>query len=264
MTYDQSASLRRLVKKIHKLRNQRLMTTETKKFADRLEALKDFQHYIDSNLDYSRPYEILEAGCGSMSKVTFPGEYRIIGVDISEKQLERNDHLAEKICADIQHYDLGKERFDVIICWDVLEHLQQPDLAMSLFEKAVKRGGLVILALPNLLSLKGLFTKFTPHWVHVLYYRWILKRADAGKHDTPPFKTYLRWSITPDNIQKRAFGNFLMEYFNTRDSMVSMLKESHWYLYRVYQVFSYALYIVSLGYFGGMKNSDFIIVLRKP
>jgi hypothetical protein len=64
MTYDQSASLRRLVKKIHKLRNKRLMTTETKKIADSLEALKDFQHNIDSNLDYYRPNEILEAGCG--------------------------------------------------------------------------------------------------------------------------------------------------------------------------------------------------------
>jgi SAM-dependent methyltransferase len=239
------------------------MAIEKTSFADREEALAHFQRYIDSNFDFEDPYSILEAGCGSMSKVSFPGTFKITGVDISEKQLQRNEHLAEKICADIQHYDLGDERFDVIICWDVLEHLDRPDLAMSLFERAAKKGGLVILALPNLLSLKGLFTKYTPHWVHVLYYRWILKRPDAGKQDTPPFETFLRWTITPGSIEKKAFEGFSKEYFGTRDSMVSNLKKSHWYLYRVYQLFAYILKVLSLGKLGGMKNSDFIIVLKK-
>ena len=171
---------------------------------------------------------------------------------------------SEKICADIQFHDLGVNIYDVIICWDVLEHLQHPELAMRQFENATKIGGLVILALPNLLSLKGLFTKFSPHWVHVLYYRWILKRPNAGQHDTPPFKTYLRWTITPASIENNAFHGFLIDYYSTRDSMVSNLKETHWYLYRIYQVCAYFLKVLSLGKLGGMKNSDFIMVLRKP
>lgn len=240
------------------------MAIERKKFADKNLGLEDFQRYIDASFAFSNPYQILEAGCGSMSKVSFPGEYRITGIDISEKQLARNEDLAEKICADIQYHDLGQERYDLIICWDVLEHLRRPELAMALFKNAVKINGLVILAMPNLLSLKGLFTKFTPHWVHVLYYRWILKRPEAGKLDTPPFKTWLRWSITPGNIEKKMFRGFSAEYYATRDSMVSQLKKSHWYLYVVYQIISYILMILSLGYLGGMKNSDFIIVLKKP
>jgi SAM-dependent methyltransferase len=240
------------------------MTVEKKTFGDRKEALADFQHYIDNSFSFENPYDILEAGCGSVSRVSFPGDYRITGVDISAMQLARNNRLSEKICADIQHYDLGENRYEVIICWDVLEHLQHPEFAMSRFEKATRNGGLIILAIPNLLSLKGLVTKFTPHCLHVFYYRVILQRPNAGKLDTPPFKTFLRWAITPGNIEKKAFRGFSMEYYATRDSMVSNLKNSHWYLYRIYQAFSYILKALSLGKLGGMKNSDFIIVLRKP
>ena len=239
------------------------MTIKKKNFGDRKEALKDFQHFIDNSFDFENPYDILEAGCGSMSKVSFPGNYRITGVDISEKQLARNEELAEKICADVQYYDVGANRFEVIICWDVLEHLQHPELAMKLFGKAIRNGGLILLAMPNLLSLKGLVTKFTPHWFHVLFYRVVLKRPNAGKLDTPPFQTFLRRTITPGNIEKKAFRDFSMEYYATRDSMVSNLKKTHWYLYRVYQALSYALKALSLGKLGGMNNSDYIIVFRK-
>ena len=240
------------------------MPMNIKSFTDRKQSIEDLQKYIDSNFNFANAYHILEAGCGSMSKVAFPGEFKITGVDISEKQLERNEHLSEKICADIQLYDLGVNQYDVVICWEVLEHLQSPEQAMKLFRKATRNGGLVILALPNVLSLKGLFTKYTPHSVHVLYYRWILSRPNAGKNDTAPFETFLRWTVTPGKIEKKAFKNFSMEYFSTYDGQVSSLKKSHWYLYRVYQVTAYTLKILSLGKLGGMKNSDFIMILRKP
>ena len=185
------------------------MTVEKKQFSVGSDALNDLQNYIDSNFGFESPYEILEAGCGSMSRVTFPGEYRISGIDISEKQLERNDLLSGKICADIQHHDLGDKKYDVIICWDVLEHLPNPGMAMRRFKKSVKKGGLVILSMPNVLSLKGLLTKFTPHWVHVMYYCKILKRPNAGKNDTAPFETYLRWVLSPEKIKNEAFRDFL-------------------------------------------------------
>ncbi len=46
---------------------------------------------------------LLEAGCGSASNINFGDNVRMVGIDISKKQLERNSTLHEKIIGDIQH-----------------------------------------------------------------------------------------------------------------------------------------------------------------
>ena len=35
----------------------------------------------------------------------------------------------------------------------------------------------------------GLLTRMTPHWLHVLYYRWLLGNKEAGKPGYPPYPT---------------------------------------------------------------------------
>ncbi len=40
-----------------------------------------------------------------------------------------------------------------------------------------KPGGLLIIVVPNALSVKGLATKFTPLWFHHLFYKYIYKRT---------------------------------------------------------------------------------------
>ena len=146
----------------------------------RKEVLRELQTFLD---DYPLPEgpDILEAGCGSRSHVIFPSTSRTIGIDISEKQLARNDGLDERICGDIQDYDFTEGSFDIIICWDVLEHLKEPTQALDRFYKAIRPNGLIILGLPNVLSLWGLITKLSPHWSHVWFYRIVFKKKEAGR-----------------------------------------------------------------------------------
>jgi hypothetical protein len=88
----------------------------------------------------------------------------------------------------------------VIICCDVLEHLPRPELALrSLFE-ALDDDGIVVLELPNVLSLKGLVTKLTPHRFHVWVLRTFLNYQNAGKPGFAPFPTFLRSSIAPRRL----------------------------------------------------------------
>src|SRR5215469_10920312 len=90
------------------------------------------QDLVDKQLD-GRAVRLLEAGCGSASHIHFGSDIWITGIDISQKQLDRHLSLNEKILGDIQRYDLAPRSFDAIICWDVLEHLQQPNLALRKF-----------------------------------------------------------------------------------------------------------------------------------
>lgn len=147
----------------------------------------------NSLLDSKPRIRMLEAGCGFFSHVKFRPATDTVGIDISREQLARNSELKEKILGDIQDYPLPKDEFDVVACWWVMEHLSRPKDAMLNMFGAVKPDGLLILAFPNVLSYKGIITKFTPLWVHRLYY-------DSRKLKSRPFPTYLRMAILPKNV----------------------------------------------------------------
>jgi 2-polyprenyl-3-methyl-5-hydroxy-6-metoxy-1,4-benzoquinol methylase len=225
--------------------------------------IQKLQAFVDRELFRRPSVRVLEAGCGSASNIKFAGQVELVGIDISEKQLARNTLLHEKITGDIQQYEFLPSSFDAIICWDVLEHLPQPELALHQFARAIKPGGLVILKLPNVLSLKGLITKFLPHTFHVLAYRYFHGNKNAGKNDTAPFKAYLRFCISAEAIRKHGEKlGMATAYFATED-----VANMHWLQRKAAMHFFYVMakkifWLLSLGRIG---DSELIIVLkRKP
>jgi 2-polyprenyl-3-methyl-5-hydroxy-6-metoxy-1,4-benzoquinol methylase len=162
------------------------------------------QSVIDTLLHDKNQLKVLEIGCGSCSHVDLGQNAYMVGIDISQKQLDRNTTLDEKICGDVESYFLPQEEFDVIVCWWILEHLSHPDKALENCQKSLKKDGIMILAIPNVMSVKGLITKLTPHWFHVWFYRYIFGEKLAGIDDQVPFKTYLRMSLSPPSIKQFA------------------------------------------------------------
>jgi len=168
------------------------------------EVIASIQARIDALLVQRSPVEVLEAGCGSASMFSFPPHARLVGIDLSSEQLARNTRLDEAIQGDLCSYPLPPERFDLVVCWNVLEHLDQPDLAMQRFATTLKPGGLIVLALPNVYSFQGAVTRFTPHAFHVWFVRNVFRREWAGKEGRGPFPTYLRRAVSPPGLQGLA------------------------------------------------------------
>ena len=225
------------------------------------ENIPELQAFLDKELTRKESVRVLEAGCGSACNVHLGEKAHLVGIDISEKQLQRNTVLKEKILGDIQRYDLPSASFDIIICWDVLEHLPQPELALRRFARAVKIDGLVILKLPNVLSVKGLITKFLPHLFHVLAYRYIYGDKNAGKNDTVPFKTYLRFSIAADAIKKMCARDGLRAvYFATWDVASSSWLQRKKLACSAYLTLKGIFKLLSLG---RINDSEFILILQK-
>jgi 2-polyprenyl-3-methyl-5-hydroxy-6-metoxy-1,4-benzoquinol methylase len=161
----------------------------------------EIQNKVDDYLKIKKKVKILEAGCGSKTLINFNVETFFVGIDISQKQLDRNDSLDEKIFGDIQTYILKENEYDIIICWDVLEHLKNPLNALKNFSKALKKNGIIILGFPNFWSIKGLITKFTPYWFHIFIHKQIMGRKNAGKEDNGPFYTFMKFSIRQKSIK---------------------------------------------------------------
>jgi len=147
---------------------------------------------------------VLEAGGGSRTNVDFMPEARFTTIDISPEQLERNSYAEQKILADVETYEDYPRDYDMIICNDLLEHLPRPEAALQRLVRHLAMNGLLIVGGPIPTSFKGIFTKLTPHAVHVAVYRYLFGQATAGQPGHPPFPAYLRWAISPDGLSRWA------------------------------------------------------------
>jgi SAM-dependent methyltransferase len=147
---------------------------------------------------------VLDAGCGGGDfYAAYPDAY-VIGIDLDEEALSRNSRADERIVGDLRSYPFEPNSFDAIICHDVLEHISNPAAVLRNFAEWVRPGGTISLGFPNVLSGKGLVTKLTPHSFHVWFYRAILGSAKAGTPGYGPYKTYLRFAISPILLRRTA------------------------------------------------------------
>ena len=153
----------------------------------------------------------LDAGCGRRCFLDFPPDVHVVGLDIGEAELLANERLDERIVGALETYRLPAESFDVVICQDVLEHLPGPEIALRNLMGAVKPNGLLILGFPNVLTPKGLATKFTPLAFHRWVYRRIKGSARVGTDGFGPYRTYLRWSLRPTAVRHLAEQNGFSE-----------------------------------------------------
>jgi SAM-dependent methyltransferase len=165
------------------------------------------QACLEELLTNNRPVQVLDAGCGKRLVVPVADDTYVVGIDIDAAQLRPD--LDEALVGDLQTYDLGRERFDAIICWYVLEHIADPVVVVEKFVAALRPGGLLVLAVPHVASVKGLVTKYTPQWFH----DWMWSRAFGAGPQHEAFPTVLSRSLTPKALRRQAAANGLSVAF---------------------------------------------------
>jgi 2-polyprenyl-3-methyl-5-hydroxy-6-metoxy-1,4-benzoquinol methylase len=139
---------------------------------------------------------ILEAGCGKYRHWPYPAGARVAGLDISQEQLDRNDHVQEKHLGDVQTWQTDRQ-WDVVASVYVLEHIADPRRAVANMLAWTRPGGLLVIAVPNARSLKGLVTALTPFAFHVWFYKHVYRRP----HDI--FPTVMDRAIRPGELRKQ-------------------------------------------------------------
>jgi SAM-dependent methyltransferase len=153
--------------------------------------------------------EILEAGCGRAWPLRLDGvRYRLSGMDLDEAALSArvNDvrDLHEAIVGDLCTPGLiPANTYDVIYNSFVLEHIKDAELALKNMMLGLKPGGILLLRIPDRHSVFGWTTRFAPFWIHVAYYRYVLRLPNAGKPGHGPYFTYHAPIVSRQGI--RAF-----------------------------------------------------------
>jgi 2-polyprenyl-3-methyl-5-hydroxy-6-metoxy-1,4-benzoquinol methylase len=100
---------------------------------------------------------VLELGCatGYVSRLLVEqAGCRVTGVDCNPEAAADARRFCERvILGDLDDLDygreLGAERFDVILCGDVLEHLKRPDRTLAALRPFLRDGGYVVASIPN-------------------------------------------------------------------------------------------------------------------
>jgi len=162
------------------------------------------QALVSGHLATRDDARVIEAGCGARSHLAYPPGARVIGIDILRSQLQRHTGTARLAQGDVTALPLASGSADLVVCWDVLEHLSTPEHAIAELARVLRPGGLAVLALPNVLSLKGLVTRLTPWWFHVWVYRHVLGDRSAGTDAFDQFPTELRFTLRPAGLRRLA------------------------------------------------------------
>ncbi|MDQ2803200.1 MAG: class I SAM-dependent methyltransferase [Pseudomonadota bacterium] len=166
------------------------------------QSLLEVHRILDAELPSGR-LAIYEAGGGSTSYMPpdLLARSDVTVVDIDQHQVARCDYATTKRVGDIQTLRFGAAQFDLVVCFNVIEHLPDVEGALRGFAEALRPGGLLFIGAPNPRSLSGVVTRVAPHWFHVWYYRHVLGDQNAGKPGCAPFPTIFHPLVTPPRLE---------------------------------------------------------------
>jgi 2-polyprenyl-3-methyl-5-hydroxy-6-metoxy-1,4-benzoquinol methylase len=107
-------------------------------------------------LSYIGPQDrcLLDLGCGeglTLERLVkaFPGR-EVLGIDLDPENIAicREHGLPAKV-GNLYHLDLNDGVYDVVLFLEVIEHLDQPELALQEIHRVLRPGGKVIVLFPN-------------------------------------------------------------------------------------------------------------------
>jgi|WetSurMetagenome_2_1015567.scaffolds.fasta_scaffold60182_2 O-antigen biosynthesis protein len=119
---------------------------------------------------------VLEIGCGNGAtgqavKQQFPGTY-YCGVELDQVAAQHARKVLDRVITgdiermDLEHYDLIRSPFDVIVCADVLEHLYDPWNVVQKLHQCLATGGRIIASIPNVQNARVLHNLVGGRWTY--------------------------------------------------------------------------------------------------
>lgn len=111
---------------------------------------------------------LLDVGCGNgdfLHAMSLEGNWTLFGVepDAEAASCAAQASGSEVFCARVEDVEHPPCSFDVVTMWHVLEHLYNPNEALTSLRRTLKPDGVLLVAVPVLDSVDARL--FGPHWV---------------------------------------------------------------------------------------------------
>jgi len=116
---------------------------------------------------YQEEGRLLEVGCANgvfLNAIRKSGAWDVYGVDINKYavQYARNEFDLDVFLGQLEEAHFPDDFFDVVVLWDVLEHLPNPKTALLEIRRVLASDGWLIFRVPNLGSFDAKL--FGPYW----------------------------------------------------------------------------------------------------
>ncbi len=112
---------------------------------------------------------VLDAGCGTAygSRLLAAGGAReVVGVDIASSVLEAvAPGMPQSVrlqSGDLSRLDLEDDRFELVVCFEVIEHVEDPGTVLDELVRVLAPGGVLLVSSPN----RGVYPPGNPHHLH--------------------------------------------------------------------------------------------------
>lgn len=156
------------------------------------DVLATAQRLCDERVSVQDDARVLDAGSGLDSYVVFPSHVHLTGIDVSPELLEANTRLNDRIHADLSQVELPERHYTCVICWNVLEHLADPEPVVKKLARSVADDGILLIGSPSPSSIKGLITKLTPYRFHLWVYRHYVDPEASDAPGEGPYRTFMK------------------------------------------------------------------------
>jgi SAM-dependent methyltransferase len=153
------------------------------------------------------PANILEAGCGwgTNLAVLEAAGYKVTGLDVSRRMLEKLDRWDRKLIeADLSKpLPAGSPTYDCVLALDVIEHIDDDRQAVRQLGRLVKPGGRLLLSVP---ALPELFSEFDEIQGHRRRYTPLSFREslEGGGLVTEDILWWGQWMVAPLRSRKTS------------------------------------------------------------
>ncbi|MFN2470678.1 MAG: methyltransferase domain-containing protein [Gaiellaceae bacterium] len=112
---------------------------------------------------------VLDAGCGlgyGSAIMADAGAIDVVGVDVAEAVVEAaHAHVPDTVrlrVGDVRSLPFEDDSFDAAVCFEVLEHLDDPERAIAELARVLRRAGVLAVSSPN----RAVYVPGNPHHRH--------------------------------------------------------------------------------------------------
>ena len=119
--------------------------------------------------DLASGLDVLDAGCGvgyGAEMIARAGASRVVGIDLAPEAIAAASERAGEVAAfqvgDVRDLPFDEGSFDLVVCFEVLEHLEDPEPAITALKGVLREDGLLIVSSPN----RGVYPPGNPHHLH--------------------------------------------------------------------------------------------------
>jgi len=128
--------------------------------------------YIDKYFSSNKYSTLLEIGCGSSGWLPYFAkryhlkvsglDYSDVGCRLAEENLKMlNIEFGEIICKDLLAPECtGGKKYDVVFSYGVIEHFEEPEKIVRIFNSLLNEGGMIITLVPNLNGFMGWISQY--------------------------------------------------------------------------------------------------------